>query len=101
MDDPADHPTIILPFRAGVDHWKMRRQSAPLLVIEPKVVRHESDLLEDLNHGRGAVAKRVEIGRRVFGRDDAIRSSGEVNGLIGWSLRQGLPSIDFTHGDLA
>jgi hypothetical protein len=49
----------------------------------------------------GAVAKRVEIGRRVFGRDDAIRSSGEVNGLIGWSLRQGLPSIDFTHGDLA
>jgi len=50
---------------------------------------------------RGAVAKRVEIGRRVFGRDDAIRSSGEVNGLIGWSLRQGLPSIDFTHGDLA
>ncbi len=49
----------------------------------------------------GAVANRVEIGRRVFGRDNAIRSSGEVNGLIGWSLRQGLPSIDFTHGDLA
>src|SRR5580704_17393369 len=43
MDDPADYPMIILPFRAGVDHWKMRRQSAPLLVIEPKVVRHESD----------------------------------------------------------
>jgi hypothetical protein len=48
----------------------------------------------------GAVANCVEIGRRVFGHDDAIRSSGEVNGLIGGDLRQGLPSVDLAHGDL-
>jgi len=59
------------------------------------------EILVEFLASKGAVAKRVEIGRRVFGRDDAIRSCGEVNGLIGWSLRQGLPSIDFAHGDLA
>ena len=48
----------------------------------------------------GAVANCVGIGRRVFGHDDAMRSGGEVKGLIGRGLRQGLPSVDLSHGDL-
>ena len=49
----------------------------------------------------GPVATCVGIGRRVFGRHEAIRSCGEVNDLIGWLLGEGVPSVDLAHGDLS
>ncbi len=51
--------------------------------------------------GGGPVATCVGIGRRVFGRHEAIGSCGEVNDLIGWLLGEGLPSVDLSHGDLS
>ena len=49
----------------------------------------------------GPVATCVGIGRRVFGRHEAIRSRGEVNYVIVWLLGEGLPSVDLAHGDLS
>ena len=53
-----------------------------------------------ISSAMGAVSDCVEIGQRIFGRDDAMRSSSEVNGVIGRALRQGLPSVDLSHCDL-
>ncbi len=48
----------------------------------------------------GPVATCVGIVWRVFGRDEAIRSCGEVNDLIDGFLGEALPSVDLAHGDL-
>ena len=58
-------------------------------------------VFESENCAVGPVATCVGIGRRVFGRHEAIRSCSEVNDLIGWFLDEGLPSVDFPHGDLS
>jgi len=74
------------------DHGSISRR-----LPQSEIPDHETLMAEMFG---GAVANRVEIGLRVFGRHDAIRSSGEVNGLIGWAFQEGLPSIDLAHSDL-
>ena len=58
-------------------------------------------MTEPQSEDAGPVATCVGIGRRVFGRHEAIGSCGEVNDLIVWFLREGLPSVDLAHGDLS
>jgi hypothetical protein len=53
MDDAADDAAIVLAFRPGVDHRKMRRHCRPLLIAEPKIVRHESSPPRELESRRG------------------------------------------------
>jgi hypothetical protein len=53
MDDAADDAAIALALRSGVDHRKMRRDHRPLLITEPKIVRHESSPPQELESRRG------------------------------------------------
>jgi hypothetical protein len=42
MDDTADDPTIILTPRARLVLWQERINRRPLLIVQPKLARHDS-----------------------------------------------------------